>query len=103
MMKIDRGLKSSSMLMLLSLGEVFNFCSCYSFNGLRGVGIGTKTSPALEKIQAEMRHECAGQAVNKRILESLEKDGNPSEIKHVNFVSPSVQSTSLKCNKKKRK
>ncbi|KAH0773184.1 hypothetical protein KY290_010321 [Solanum tuberosum] len=68
-----------------------------------GVGIGTKTSPALEKIRAEIRHVCAGQAENIRILEYLEKGGDPLAFRHVNIVSPTVQSTSLKCMEKKRK
>ncbi|KAH0708806.1 hypothetical protein KY284_010233 [Solanum tuberosum] len=77
-------------------------------NGLRGfveggVGIGTKTSPALEKIRAEIRHVCAGRAENIRILEYLEKGGDPLAFRHVNIVSPTVQSTSLKCMEKKRK
>ncbi|KAK4726559.1 hypothetical protein R3W88_031476 [Solanum pinnatisectum] len=47
-------------------------------NGLRGfveggVGTGTKTSPALEKIRTEIRHVCAERAENIRILEYLEK------------------------------
>ncbi|KAH0720347.1 hypothetical protein KY284_005377 [Solanum tuberosum] len=38
-----------------------------------GVDIGTKSSLtlALEKIRAELRHECAGKAVNRGILEYL--------------------------------
>ncbi|KAI4340310.1 hypothetical protein MLD38_025160 [Melastoma candidum] len=63
-----------------------------------GAGIDIKTSPrqaAIEKAQAELRHEYDVRDKRRRELEFLEKGGNPLDFKHGNAASVSIQSTSL--------